>query len=409
MDVRASAQARQIAATGHPALRYSGLQHASAEWLPCKALWMQQHDRSTYEEAEVVCEYTDWFGFQLTGRWAASINTAAIRSYHDRSAGGWPASLYAQVGIGDLTDKLPAEVLDMGTTLGGLTAAAADHLGLRAGTPVAVGGADAFVAMVGMNAIRPGSGALITGSSHLHLLQATTPTYGTGLLGAYTDAVLPGQYTLEGGQPSSGSVLRWFRDLSLPLGPSTDAQRREAYATLEVEATTLPPGADGVQVLEHWQGSRAPHVDSESRGAIWGLTLAHGPAHIYRAIMEGVCFGTELVFEAFRANGHRIDDVTACGGALNSALWIQMHADVSDITIGIPRVTESGSLGAAVLAAVAADLYPDVAAAAEAMTSIERYVEPHTSTHRQYQAAFDRYRSSYEVLRELRDTTGTGV
>jgi len=394
MDVRSAPQATAIASTGHPALKYSGNTTASAEWLPCKAVWVRQNDPDTYARSGVVCEYTDWLGFRLTGHWAASVNTAAIRSYYDRNTGGWPESLYAQIGVGDLTHKLPSTVLDMGTCLGGLSAEAASDLGLRAGTPVGVGGADAFVAMVGMNAIRPGSVALITGSSHLHLLQSTTASFGGGLFGAYTDAVLPGQFTVEGGQPSSGSVLRWFRDLA-------GAGHRWDYGQLEVEARNLPPGSDGVHVLEHWQGSRTPHVDSGSRGAIWGLTLAHGAPHIYRAIIEAVCFGTEFIFEAFESNGHRIETVTACGGALNSELWMQAHADVSNRRIAVPRVGESGTLGAAILAAVAAGVYADVVSAAGAMTAIQRHIEPRAEMHAAYLPHLDRYRRSYAALRDL--------
>ncbi len=401
MDVRSSTQAQQLAATGDPALKYSGHTNASAEWLPCKALWVAQNDAETFAASAVVCEYTDWLGFRLTGTWAASINTATIRGYYDRKAGGWPVGLFAELGLEGLLDKLPPAVLDMGTVLGGLAEGPAAELGLRPGTPVAVGGADAYVAMVGLGAIRPGRVALITGSSHLQLVQTDSPSYGNGLFGAYTDAVVPGQYTLEGGQPSTGSVLRWFRDLAADLAAVDDHGRADAYRRLNEAAAQLPPGSDGVQVLEHWQGSRTPHADSESRGAIWGLTLSHGAPHVYRAIIESICFGTEAVFQALADNDHRIDEVRACGGALNSELWIQTHADVSNRTIAIPKVTEAGVLGSAILAAVGAGLYPDVHAAAERMVVVDRYVEPNADAHDAYRFALENYRDAYAAFSDL--------
>ena len=66
--------------------------------------------------------------------------------------------------------------------------------------------------MIGLNVVRPGKVAFITGSSHLMLGQSATPFYAKGLFGTYTDAVIPGQYTVEGGQVSTGSVVKWFRD-----------------------------------------------------------------------------------------------------------------------------------------------------------------------------------------------------
>jgi ribulose kinase len=97
--------------------------------------------------------------------------------------------------------------------VGGLTAAAAAHLGLPAGVPVAQGGADAFVGMLGLGVVSPNQLALITGSSHLLLGLATERFHGEGLFGTYADALLPGTHVVEGGQTSTGSVVNWFKKL----------------------------------------------------------------------------------------------------------------------------------------------------------------------------------------------------
>ena len=67
------------------------------------------------------------------------------------------------------------------------------------------------------------------------------------------------------------------------------------YDILNPRAAEIAPGSDGLVVLEHWQGNRTPWVDAHSRGVIRGLTLSHTPAHIYRAIMESVAYGTEMI------------------------------------------------------------------------------------------------------------------
>lgn len=406
MDVRSSKQARQVLATADPALKYSGYEMVSAEWLPCKALWVLQHQPEIYHRSERVCEYTDWLGFRLTGEWAASINTASIRAYYDRAAGGWPIGLYESLGMPDLVAKLPSTVLNMGELLGPLNRSAADELGLTSGTAVAVGGADAFVGMVGLDVLSPGKAALITGSSHLQLAQSATPSYAKGLFGAYTEAVLPGQYTLEGGQISTGSVIHWFRDLSSGTYFSADAATPDSsYERLEREAALLPPGCQGVQVLDYWQGARTPHVDADARGMIWGLSLGHGPPHVYRAIIEAVCFGTETVFQTFAQHGHPVTDVVACGGAVNSDLWMQTHADVSNRAIAIPEVPEAVTLGAAVLATVSAGIHPDVASAAKRMVRIDHQIEPRANIHDAYRFYFDNYQESYGAMSELMHRT----
>ena len=134
---------------------------------------------------------------------------------------------------------------------------------------------------------------------------------------------------------------------------------------------------------------------------IWGLSLGHGPAHIHRAIIESVCFGTEEIFRAFAEHGLPVTEVVACGGAVNSRLWMQIHADVSNRAISIPVVTESVVLGAAVLATVPAGIHPDVATAAEAMVRVARHIEPSADAHDDYCFYLDAYRESYHTMREL--------
>lgn len=87
-----------------------------------------------------------------------------------------------------------------GALVGPLTARAAEHIGLPEGTPVAMGGADAFIGMVGLGVVHPGKMALLTGSSHLHLGVAPEEMHGKGIWGTYENCVVSGQHVVEGGQ-----------------------------------------------------------------------------------------------------------------------------------------------------------------------------------------------------------------
>lgn len=87
------------------------------------------------------------------------------------------------------------------------------------------------------------------------------------------------------------------------------------------------------------QGNRTPFTDPLSRGALAGLTLKHTKAHIFRALAESVCFGTELIFEAQRKSGYSPTSITIAGGVTKSPLWLQITADVTNIPL---RLTRSG-------------------------------------------------------------------
>jgi sugar (pentulose or hexulose) kinase len=125
-----------------------------------------------YSIARHVCEYQDYINFRLTGRMVASINNASVRWHYNSRRGGYQPSLLKRLGLDALMEKWPREVVPLGQVIGGLTAAAAEHMGLPKGLPVAQGGADAFIAMIGLGVVRPGKLALITGSSHLHWASA---------------------------------------------------------------------------------------------------------------------------------------------------------------------------------------------------------------------------------------------
>lgn len=402
MDVRAADQARRIAASGHPALKYNGYGNVSAEWMPCKALWLKENQPEIYRQARYVGEFEDWLNLRLTGEWVASINNTAIRWYYDRAEGGWPADFYELIGLGDLLAKFPQRVLDMGQVVGPLLPRVAEELGLQPGIPVAQGGADAFVAMIGLDVLQPGKMAFITGSSHLHLGQSAQPLHAKGVFGAYTDAVLPGQYTVEGGQVSTGSVVKWFKENFCGKEAALAAQRGvDIYTILTELAAPIPPGSEGLLVLDYWQGNRTPYVDPEARGVIRGLSLKHTTGHLFRAIIEGIAYGTEHILRTFRANGYVVKEMVAAGGPTKSPLWMQIHADVSNVPITLPQVADGPALGSAILGAVGAGLFPDIQQAAKRMVHARSRIEPNPAMHEAYRFYVDQYINTYPPLQSL--------
>ena len=390
MDVRSAAEAARVAASGDPALRVNsdGAGPVSAEWMIPKALWIKENEPENFDRAATICEYQDYLNFHLTGRRVASINNVAVRWHYMAEHGGYQTSLLAKLGLEALLEKWPQEILPLGEVIGGLTPAAAEHLGLPEGLPVAQGGADAFIAMIGLGVVKPGKMAFITGSSHLHLGLADHAFHGQGIWGTYADALLPGYHVVEGGQTSTGSIVAWLKRL---LDPAT------TFDQLNAEATALPPGSEGLIVQDHFQGNRTPHTDPLSRGAISGLTLSHGRGHLFRAILEGIAYGTELILETQRAGGYRPDELVIAGGVTNSDLWMQIHADVSGLPLTVTRVADAPALGCAILAASASGAFSSIAEASDAMVHVERRVEPDMAAHAAYRPFYDAYRRAYEA------------
>jgi ribulokinase len=406
MDVRAADQAERVQQTGDPALKYNGFGPVSAEWGLPKAMWVKEREPETWREAARICDCGDWVIGRLTGEWTASINFASSKYYYDRDQGGFPASLFQAVEAEDLLEKYPERVLDLGAPVGELRREVAEELGLRAGTPVAEGGVDAYTGALGLGVVEPGKLALITGSSHVIIAQAAEAIHDPGFWGAYTDAMIPGQYTVEAGQASTGTVVAWFKN-QFAGDVAAEAERRgvDPYDVLNELAGQVPVGSEGLIVLDYFQGNRSPHTDPHARGMIWGLSLSHGPGHLFRAILEGICYGTEDILRNLREQGFEPREVVASGGPTKSELWMQLHADVSNVPISLTREGEGPVLGSAMLAAVGAGIYPSVQAAAERMVHVERTIEPDQARHEAYRFYLDRYLETYPRMKELMHQT----
>ena len=143
-------------------------------------------------------------------------------------------------------------------------------------------------------------------------------------------------------------------------------------ASINEEAAAIAPGADGLVVLDHFQGNRTPFTDAASRGCLNGLSLSHTRGHIFRALMEGIGYGTELILENFRSGGFTPSEMVICGGATNSELWMQIHADISNLPIIKTRVADAPALGSAMLAGICGGAFSSFEQAAEAMVLQER-------------------------------------
>ena len=194
------------------------------------------------------------------------------------------------------------------------------QLGLPAGIPVAQGGIDAYLGMLGLGATQDGDVAVIVGSSTCHLAQSRQGVFGSGAAGCYPDATALGLYTIEAGQTATGSILDWYRR-HFAGKEQLEAEQRgiPVFQVLDEQAAAVPAGAEGLVVRDDWQGNRSPYKNPQARGAIAGLSLAHGPGHIFRAIYEATACGTRHILDDASAHGLSVERIFLGGGGAKSA------------------------------------------------------------------------------------------
>jgi len=260
-----------------------------------------------------------------------------------------------------------------------------------ASVPVAALAGDQHAAMYGLACQQTGNVKLSLGTSGMMDINAGTSLTAPGP-GAYPLVLwsLDGVRTFcfEGNTITAGAAAQWLRD-GLGLVHSLDE--------LEPLARSVQ-SSDGVWAVPALQGLGTPHLDSNARGMIGGLSRGSTRGHVARAILEGVAWRSGEVFAALTESApSRPATLRVDGGAARNDLLLQMVADAVGVPVERPAVVESAALGAGLLAGRAVGLWGD--ADVTSHFRAERVFEPSLGAE-EHAARLDRWRRRIALVRE---------
>lgn len=396
MDTRAKEEADRINETQHPVLRYVG-GRVSPEWMLPKVLWLRNHRPEVYHKASHVVEIMDWLNFKLTGRWVLSMCTTSCEWNYSRPLGGWPIDLFEDLGVADVIGKWPSDMLYMGEPIGRLSRQTSEQLGLDEDTLVVTSGMDTYVAALGVGVLQAGTVAMVLGNSSCYLTLSEKEQDIPGIFGPIPDAFTPDMWAYQGGQTSAGSLIRWFGD-TIVGGNGRRNSEGAVYQELDVLAQQVPAGAEGLIMLDTWQGERTPSVFPNARGALIGLSLKHTEGHMFRAFLEGVAYGARHIVDSFEESGMSIEVLHACGGGIRSKVWMQIYADVLRKPIYLSSTPHCSSLGSAICAASGFGYYKDLHEASRNMVSIAEKIYPENTE--VYKFSYEKYLALKKNLKQ---------
>lgn len=305
--------------------------------------------------------FLDVHGFlarRLVGEFVTSLASADPTGMVAMQQRAYSPELLGYLGV---TEAQMARLVEPGQVIGGLLPNIAAALGLRAGLPLVAGAGDGQAAGLGAGVSGP-SAYLNLGTAvvcgRLSSRYLTDRGYRT-LYGA-----APGTFFLEGDLKAGTFLVNWLVGTLLGTSPDEQAARIQQ---LDADAARLPPGSDGLLLLPYWCGVMNPHWDDDATGAMLGLRGDHGPAHLFRAIIEGLALEIRLHLEGLEQAG-LIDELVVMGGGARSDLFCQLIADITTRSVVRSASGEATCLGAGILAATAAGLHPSLDAATRAMT-----------------------------------------
>ena len=224
------------------------------------------------------------------------------------------------------------------------------------GAAIPVGGiaGDQQAALVGQACFQPGmikstygTGCFIvlnTGEEAVASKNRLLTTIGYRLDGRTT-------YALEGSIFVAGAAVQWMRDAMGLIEAASETGKLACKADISQDVYLVPA----------FTGLGAPYWDPDARGAIFGITRATGPAELSRAALESVCYQTRDLLEAMRGDWvHMGDTVLRVDGGMTASDWtMQFLADILNAPVDRPRLLETTAVGAAYLAGLHVDIFPD--------------------------------------------------
>jgi xylulokinase len=291
--------------------------------------------------------------------------------------------------FGIVATELPR--IDSAASLAGhLHEGGAALTGLPPGLPVAVGTGDDFATALGAGILTPGRVSVGLGTGEVVGALHPSPLIDDAGL-VETHPYPGGGFFIENpGWLGGGSVI-W---LMSTLGLSHPRQ-------LDDLAASVPPGAGGVTFLPCLSGAMAPRWRPAARGCFYGLTSAHGGAHMARAVLEGTAFAMRDVIDRLDTMGVATHTILLLGGGARSQLWGQIRADVARRRVDVPRIIDTCPIGAALLAAVASGAFPTLTDAAALIGGGGVAIAPDPSHTAAYDSAYAAYRRLFDTLEPM--------
>lgn len=355
-----------------------------------KLRWLERHEPGVFSKIATVFGSYDYVNWRLTGQRGVEQNWAL------------------EAGIVDLADHqikddlvalthLPRAAIPQKhashSLLGAVTASAAAETSLPNGLPVFGGAADHIASALAAGLVDAGDVLLKFGGAGDIIVSSDSARPDPRLFLDYH--LIPGLYAPNGCMAASGSALNWLAQF-VHLDPPSD----NPHAAFDWLAASVPPGADGVLCLPYFLGEKTPIQDPLARGAFVGLSLSHGPAHLWRALLEAVAYGFRHHVDVLREIGFAPKRFLASDGGARSRIWMQIVADVLQAPIRLVENAHGSAVGAALVAAVGSDSEIDWGDVAR-LAKLGETVNPQFINAAAYETGYAKYRALYGALKPI--------
>jgi len=395
----------------------------SSEWFWAKILHVVREDEAVKKAAFTWMEHCDFVTYLLADNkdlktFKRSRCAAGHKAmWHQDWDGLPPQEFLSKLDpyLASLRGNLYEKTYTSDQIAGHLNQEWAGKLGLTTNTIIAVGTFDAHAGAIGAKVDKHAL-VRVMGTSTCDIMVSSPEIIGSktvkGICGQVDGSVLPGFIGLEAGQSAFGDVLAWFKDVlvwpidNLVMNSKLLSAKQKQELQQEIDANFIKilteqaeniPLDEAVPIALDWiNGRRTPDANQELKSAITGISLGTKAPHIFKALVNAICFGSKMIVDRFQSEGVKIETVIGIGGVARKSPYImQTLANVLNMPIKVAESDQAPALGAAIYAAVASGVYDDVIEASKIMgADYEAEYFPEKENVEKYQSLMQ----SYEVL-----------
>jgi glycerol kinase len=314
-----------------------------------KMLWIKEHLPGVYQKTAKLLGIQDFLLHTLCGRFVTDHSLASSTNLFNIHTSQWDRDLLHIFAVN------PSHLCDLvapGAVCGKTTQWVCGETGIPSGVPVISAGGDQQCGALGQGVFSPGKVKCTTGTGSYLLAFSEKPVIDNRKRFVCKVGVVPGSYYLEAGIFTTGAAYRWFMD---QFYREVDATK--SLAKINAEAATSSPGANGVIMLPHLEGSGAPHWNPADRGTFHNLRLSTTRGDMARAILEAIVMETRNNLQIFEEFIGGVELISVAGGMTFLPFYNQLQADILGSKVITYPNTEATALGAWMSAAVTAGLF----------------------------------------------------
>jgi xylulokinase len=348
-------------------------------------LWFKNNHPDLYEQTYKWGNLSTFILNKLTGNFVMDWTHASFSGMYDVENYEWSHEICMRIGIDGV--RLP-EVVDPSSIIGYLKLPELAEKGI----PVIAGAADTACSTVALG-IEPGQLFESVGTSNVLTVCTDDPS---ALDQRFLNRchVVKGRWLSHGAMSFPGASIQWFYEQFL----KTEGYCKEVLNDLFKQSTV---GANGIFFLPYMKGERSPIWDPNATGVFTGIGLNSSKADMYRAILEGCSFGLKQIMEIIDSKYNlQVESIPSIGGGSKNEGWAQIKSTLLNKNIEIKAISETGVLGACLIAGCSVGYFSSLEQASEEIKNETiRVVEPEPEKKESYQALYEVFLELYPSLK----------